>query len=169
MHRTLITAADLASHLGDPRWVVIDCRFDLANTAAGEEQYVAGHVPRARYAHLDRDLSGPKTGSSGRHPLPTVEEMAARFGAMGIGPETQVVAYDADSGMFAARLWWMLRYMGHDAVAVLDGGLARWVAEGSRAPARPRDAHTRDLRARRAGRLAVDGRPAERRPRRVAR
>lgn len=130
MHKTLLTPAALAPHLGDPTWVVVDCRFDLANPAWGEDQYLAGHVPGARYAHLDRDLSGVKTGTNGRHPLPTVADMAARFGAMGIGARTQVVAYDQDSGMYAARLWWMLRFMGHDAVAVLDGGLARWVAEG---------------------------------------
>lgn len=130
MHTTLIRPADLAPKLADPRWVVVDCRFDLANPAWGEEQYVAGHIPGARYAHLDRDLSGAKTGTNGRHPLPTVEQMSATFGALGITPETQVVAYDVDSGMYAARLWWMLRFLGHDAVAVLDGGFARWVAEG---------------------------------------
>jgi thiosulfate/3-mercaptopyruvate sulfurtransferase len=130
MHTTLIRPADLAPNLADPRWVVVDCRFDLANPAWGEEQYVAGHIPGARYAHLDRDLSGAKTGTNGRHPLPTVDQMSATFGALGIASHTQVVAYDADSGMFAARLWWMLRFLGHDAVAVLDGGFARWVAEG---------------------------------------
>ncbi|MDH4063760.1 MAG: sulfurtransferase [Acidobacteriota bacterium] len=130
MHTTLITPAELSTHLGNSRWVVVDCRFDLANTAWGEEQYAVGHIPGARYAHLDRHLSGAKTGTNGRHPLPTIDEMTTRFGAMGIGPDTQVVTYDADSGMYAARLWWMLRFMGHDAVAVLDGGLARWVAEG---------------------------------------
>lgn len=130
MHTTLIQPADLAPKLADSRWVVVDCRFDLANPAWGEEQYVAGHIPGARYAHLDRDLSGAKTGTNGRHPLPTVDQMSATFGALGIGPHTQVVAYDADSGMYAARLWWMLRFLGHDVVAVLDGGFARWVAEG---------------------------------------
>ena len=130
MHSTLIRPADLTPHLADPRWVVVDCRFDLANPASGEQQYLAGHIPGARYAHLDRDLSGAKTGTNGRHPLPTVEQMAATFGAMGIARDTQVVVYDADSGMYAARLWWMLRFLGHDAAAVLDGGFARWVAEG---------------------------------------
>lgn len=128
MYTTLITVPDLSKHLGDPRWVVIDCRFDLSNPKWGEEQYAIGHIPGARYAHLDRDLSGTKTGTNGRHPLPTVDEMVSRFGAMGVGPATQVVAYDANSGMYAARLWWMLRFMGHRAAAVLDGGLARWVA-----------------------------------------
>jgi thiosulfate/3-mercaptopyruvate sulfurtransferase len=130
MFNTLIRPADLAPHLGDPRWVIVDCRFDLADPGWGEAQYAVGHIPGARYAHLDRDLSGTKTGANGRHPLPTVDEMASRFGGMGIGPGSQVVVYDADSGMYAARLWWMLRFMGHDAAAVLDGGLARWIAEG---------------------------------------
>jgi thiosulfate/3-mercaptopyruvate sulfurtransferase len=130
MHPTLIDPSTLLQHLGRPAWVIIDCRFDLANPAWGEEQYLAGHVPGAQYAHLDRDLSAPKTGKNGRHPLPSPDEMAARFGRMGVGPDAQVVAYDNDSGMYASRLWWMLRFMGHDAVAVLDGGWARWVREG---------------------------------------
>jgi thiosulfate/3-mercaptopyruvate sulfurtransferase len=130
MYRTLIDPTHLATHVGTPEWIVVDCRFDLADPAKGEAQYLEGHIPGARYAHLDRDLSGAKTGTNGRHPLPTPDEMRARFGALGITAERQVVAYDADSGMFAARLWWMLRFMGHDAVAVLDGGFARWVREG---------------------------------------
>jgi thiosulfate/3-mercaptopyruvate sulfurtransferase len=109
---------------------VIDCRFDLADPPKGERQYLESHIPGARYAHLDRDLSGTKTGTNGRHPLPTADEMRARFGGFGIAPGTQVVVYDADSGMHAARLWWMLRFMGHEAVALLDGGFARWVGAG---------------------------------------
>ena len=128
--KTLIAPAELAPHLADDQWVVIDCRFDLADPGRGEDLYLQSHIPGARYAHLDRDLSGEKTGTNGRHPLPTAEQMRARFSALGITPGTQVVAYDADSGMYAARLWWMLRFMGHDAVAVLDGGLARWVRDG---------------------------------------
>jgi thiosulfate/3-mercaptopyruvate sulfurtransferase len=127
---TLIAPAQLAPHVADEQWVVVDCRFDLTDPRAGEEQYLAAHIPGARYAHLDRDLSGEKTGTNGRHPLPTAAEMRERFGGFGIGPGVQVVAYDGDTGMYAARLWWMLRYMGHDAVAVLDGGLARWMREG---------------------------------------
>lgn len=130
MHTTLIRPDALRAHIGRPDWRVVDCRFDLANPAWGEEQYLAGHIPGAIYAHLDRDLSGTKTGTNGRHPLPSHDEMARRFGAMGVGPGTQAVVYDADSGMHAARLWWMLRYMGHDAVALLDGGWARWTREG---------------------------------------
>ena len=130
MHTTLIDPSTLAPHLTDDRWVVVDCRFDLTAPEKGEQDYLDAHIPGARYAHLDRDLSGEKTGSNGRHPLPTAEQMRERFGAMGIGPRAQVVAYDADTGMYAARLWWMLRFMGHDAVAVLDGGLAHWVRDG---------------------------------------
>jgi len=130
MHTTLVEPATLAPHLADDSWAIVDCRFDLTDAGKGEAEYLDAHIPGARYAHLDRDLSGEKTGSNGRHPLPSAEQMRSRFGALGIGPDTQVVAYDADSGMYAARLWWMLRFMGHEAVAVLDGGFARWVREG---------------------------------------
>jgi len=130
MHKTLIDPATLAGNVTDPTWVVIDCRFDLTNPAKGEELYREGHIPGARYAHLDRHLSGAKTGTNGRHPLPDLEQINSNFSDLGISPGVQVVAYDADSGMYAARLWWMLRWMGHDAVAVLDGGLARWQRGG---------------------------------------
>jgi thiosulfate/3-mercaptopyruvate sulfurtransferase len=130
MFKTLIDTATLSQHLADDNWVVVDCRFDLTDPAKGEQLYLEAHIPRARYAHLDRDLAGDKTGRNGRHPLPTTEQMRARFGAFGIAPGKQVVAYDADNSMYAARLWWMLRYMGHEAVAVLDGGLAKWTREG---------------------------------------
>jgi thiosulfate/3-mercaptopyruvate sulfurtransferase len=130
MFKTLIESAALADRLSDDRWVVVDCRFDLADPPKGEQLYRQSHIPGARYAHLDRDLSGEKTGTNGRHPLPTPDQMRDRFGALGIGPGTQVVAYDGDNGMYAARLWWMLRFMGHEAVAVLDGGFGRWTGEG---------------------------------------
>ncbi len=128
-HHTLVGPADLEPHLDDPSWVVVDCRFDLTNEAWGAEQYALGHIPGAVYAHLGSDLSGEKTGANGRHPLPSVEAMTATFTRFGIGPDTQVICYDQDSGMYAARLWWMLRYLGHERVAVLDGGLARWIRE----------------------------------------
>lgn len=130
MFTTLITPDALTPHLADEDWVVIDCRFDLAAPARGEELYLEAHIPGARYAHLDRDLSGEKTGANGRHPLPTPGEMRDRFGGFGIAPGRQVVVYDAETGMHASRLWWMLRFMGHDAVALLDGGFARWTREG---------------------------------------
>jgi thiosulfate/3-mercaptopyruvate sulfurtransferase len=137
--RTLIDPSTLAAHLNDSRWVVIDCRFDLTDPSNGERDFGQGHIPGARYAHLDRDLSGPKTGTNGRHPLPTPEALRERFGALGIAPDSQVIAYDADTGVYASRLWWMLRWMGHDRVAVLDGGLARWEREGH--PVRPGSEH----------------------------
>ena len=130
MFKTLIDASTLAKHIGDPDWVIVDTRFDLADPAKGEQQYREAHIPGARYAHLDRHLSGPKTGTNGRHPLPDSEVLSRTLGELGISNNSQVVVYDADSSMYAGRLWWMLRWMGHDAVAVLDGGLARWQREG---------------------------------------
>ena len=130
MHTTLVSADTLAAHLDDPHWLIVDCRFDLAKTTAGEAAYHAGHIPGAVYAHLDRDLSSPITPSSGRHPLPDAERLAATLSAWGISAQTQVVAYDADNGMYASRLWWLLRWVGHRAVAVLDGGLKAWSAAG---------------------------------------
>lgn len=130
IHTTLVDTATLAAHLTDPAVAVVDCRFELARPDAGEAAYAAGHIPGAAYAHLDRDLSGPKTGSNGRHPLPAPAVLAATFGRLGIDASTQVIAYDQDNGMYASRLWWLLRWMGHDAVAVLDGGLAAWIADG---------------------------------------
>jgi thiosulfate/3-mercaptopyruvate sulfurtransferase len=130
MFTTLIDCATLSQHLRHPGWVIVDCRFDLTDPARGERMYYEAHIPGARYAHLDRDLSGTKTGRNGRHPMPSAEQMRERFGAMGIGPGVQVVAYDADTGMYAARLWWMLRFMGHEQAAVLDGGIAAWLRAG---------------------------------------
>jgi 3-mercaptopyruvate sulfurtransferase SseA len=122
MYNTLIDVTTLADHLDDPDWLVVDCRFSLADTVAGLRAYLAGHVPGAIYAHLDEDLSNPPVTDNGRHPLPAPEVLAARFARMGIGPATQVVAYDDANGMIAARLWWMLRYMGHEAAACWMGG-----------------------------------------------
>lgn len=130
---------NLAEHLDDPDWAIVDCRFDLMDAAAGEKAYLASHIPGAVYVHLDRDLSGPKspTGAGGRHPLPSPEHMIRIFGRLGIDAGTQVVAYDDTSGHYAARLWWMLRFMGHRGVALLDGGWPAWrdaglpVASGS--------------------------------------
>ena len=130
MYRTIVSTDQLAAHAGDTNWAIVDCRYDLNNETWGAEQYRAGHVPGAVYASLSHDLAGGKTGTNGRHPLPSAEAMKATFGRWGIAPGTQVVCYDQDNGMYAARLWWMLRYMGHDAVAVLDGGFAKWIAEG---------------------------------------
>ena len=128
--RTLISTAALALHLGDENVAIVDCRFKLDDVAWGEDAYTAGHVIGAVYAHLDRDLSGPKSGTNGRHPLPDPSTLADTFGRLGIASGVQVVAYDQDNGSFASRLWWMLRWLGHDAVAVLDGGFAKWTEEG---------------------------------------
>jgi len=131
MYTTLISTAQLAAHFDDPGFVIVDVRHDLAQPDTwGETQYRSGHIPGARFAHLDRDLSAPKTGANGRHPLPSPEAAATTYGRLGIGPDTQVVAYDQQQGMYAARLWWMLRRLGHDAVAVLDGGFDKWRREG---------------------------------------
>jgi len=119
----LVSADELAAH---PEWRVFDCRHDLKNTEYGRQAYARGHIPGAVFLHLDEDLSGAKTGRNGRHPLPEVAAFAARMSACGVDAETQVVAYDNEGGIFASRLWWMLRWLGHDKVAVLDGGLAGW-------------------------------------------
>jgi thiosulfate/3-mercaptopyruvate sulfurtransferase len=130
MHTTLVSATTLAQHLTDSHWLVVDCRFDLTQPAAGEAAYGAGHIPGAIYAHLDRDLSSSITPTSGRHPLPDPERFAATLSRWGVGADTQVIAYDADNGMYASRLWWLLRWVGHRAVAVLDGGFKAWTAAG---------------------------------------
>jgi len=130
-HSPLITAEQLRELMASAApLVILDASFDLADTAAGERSYREGHIPGARYVHLDDDLSAPKTGRNGRHPLPGREAFAARAGTWGIAPATQVVVYDRQQAMFAARPWWMLRWLGHAAVAVLDGGLAAWQSAG---------------------------------------
>jgi thiosulfate/3-mercaptopyruvate sulfurtransferase len=125
---TLIDAWTLHEHLADADWVVVDCRFALADPPLGREQYLAAHIPGAVYAHLKDDLSSAPVTDNGRHPLPSPAQMATLFTRLGIGEMTQVVVYDANNGANAARLWWMLHYMGHTAVAVLDGGWQAWQA-----------------------------------------
>ena len=126
MAATLIGTAELARHLNDEDWVSIDCRFDLARPEWGAQAWAAGHIPGALYAHLDRDLSGAHTPHSGRHPLPEPAALAATLSRSGIDERVQVVAYDQGPGTYAARLWWLLRWLGHLKVAVLDGGFAAW-------------------------------------------
>lgn len=126
-YTTLIDTATLHAHLNDPDWIVIDCRFNLMDTEAGRQAYMEGHLPGAHYAHLDEDLSSSITPTTGRHPLPDPAQLAQKLSEWGIDNHTQVVAYDDMGGMLAAaRLWWLLRWLGHEAVAVLDGGLAAW-------------------------------------------
>lgn len=127
---TLIDAATLQQHLGQADWCVLDVRHQLTDVDHGERAYKAGHIPGARFLHCDRDLSGEKTGSNGRHPLPDPVRFAAMLAEIGISQNSQVIVYDDAQGMIAGRLWWMLRWIGHDAVAVLDGGLASWLALG---------------------------------------
>ncbi|MFN0315373.1 MAG: sulfurtransferase [Burkholderiales bacterium] len=127
---TLIDAAVLAKHLDDPRFVIFDCRHDLAKPGWGSEEYAASHIPGARFAHLDKNLSGPKTGKNGRHPLPEPQSFARWLGDMGASNDSQIIGYDSTGGTYAARLWWMVRWLGHQRVAVLDGGWDAWVRSG---------------------------------------
>jgi thiosulfate/3-mercaptopyruvate sulfurtransferase len=137
-YTTLIGTAQLAQHLGDPAFVIVDVRHDLAHPERyGEEAYAKAHLPGAVFVHLDRDLCAAKTGRNGRHPLPTPEAAAAVFGRLGIDGARQVVVYDQRDGMYASRLWWMLRWLGHDKAAVLDGGFAKWLHEGRPVTAEP--------------------------------
>jgi thiosulfate/3-mercaptopyruvate sulfurtransferase len=126
----LIKTEELARHLDDPDWVVFDTRHELMDPEKGRKAYAAGHIPGAYFLHVDDDLAGRKTGTNGRHPLPPLDEFAAKINACGVTPRTQVVVYDDLSGNFAVRLWWMLRWLGHDKVALLDGGFPHWAKEG---------------------------------------
>lgn len=138
MYRSLINPEALRTHLADPGWLVVDCRYDLADPGAGRRAYLERHIPGAIYAHLHDDLSGaPAPGRGGRHPLPTPDQLTELFSRYGVDRDTQVVVYDAASGGIAGRLWWLLRYMGHEAVAVLDGGWTSWVAQGHPIDAAP--------------------------------
>jgi thiosulfate/3-mercaptopyruvate sulfurtransferase len=122
-YRTLIACAELQQMLdAGAALALLDCAFDLTDPDAGERAFAHAHLPGARYVHLERDLSGPRSGSNGRHPLPERGTLARRVGAWGIAPGVQVVCYDAQGMPYAARAWWLLRWLGHDAVAVLEGG-----------------------------------------------
>jgi len=127
---TLVSTDQLAQHLQDPQWVVFDCRFALTRPESGRQAYAKAHVPGARYAHLNEDLSGPITSTSGRHPLPDPVSLARKLGSWGVDQRKQVVVYDDSSGAMAVRLWWLLRWLGHDTVALLDGGLPAWIKQG---------------------------------------
>ena len=126
----LVDGATLEQHLGDASWVVFDVRHDLGNPGKGRAAYAEGHIPGACFLHLDEDLSAPKTGRNGRHPLPSPTDFAAKLNRCGVKPTSQVVAYDDSGGSYAVRLWWMLRWLGHERVAVLDGGWKAWIADG---------------------------------------
>jgi thiosulfate/3-mercaptopyruvate sulfurtransferase len=140
---TLISTAELARGIDDPDLAVVDCRYDLGDADAGERAYRAGHLPPAQYKHIDRHLAGVKTGANGRHPLPEASVLVATLGRAGIDTSTQVVAYDQSNGMWASRLWWLLQWLGHERVAVLDGGIDKWMRESraiTRDPPRVRPA-----------------------------
>ena len=138
--RTLIAPERLLHQLHTPGWVVVDCRHDLGNPDFGRAAYAKGHIPGAHFLHMDDELSGPRTGRNGRHPLPDPDTLARRLGEIGIDRNTQVVAYDDGGGMYAARLWWLLNWLGHHDAAVLDGGFQAWCSASaplSRTPATP--------------------------------
>lgn len=148
---TLVSADALRARLDDPRIVIVDCRHSLADVAAGRAAYEAGHIPEAIFADAETDLSGEKTGRNGRHPLPDPQRFGDFLRAHGAGDDTQLVAYDAGGDMFAARFWVLSRWIGHDAVAVLDGGFAAWQARGypiTDAPPRVRAAGSLTVRLR---------------------
>ena len=126
----LVNPRELHRHLQDPAWRMVDCRFELSAPGKGFEDYLDGHIPGAAYAHLDHDLAAPVTAETGRHPLPEPETFAGTLGRLGIEPRTHVAVYDQGGGAIAARLWWMLRWMGHGSVRLLDGGFAAWKREG---------------------------------------
>lgn len=128
---TLVSVGQLGEHLDHPGWVIVDCRFSLAEPDKGESEYRQGHIPGSYYAHLDRDLSSPVIpGVTGRHPLPEVSKLVEKIRAWGVSPNSQVIAYDHAGGGIASRLWWLLRWLGHEKVAVLDGGWKAWIQAG---------------------------------------
>ncbi|MGZ5043409.1 MAG: sulfurtransferase [Methylobacter sp.] len=129
-YTTLVSTDTLNQQLNNSNWVIVDCRFSLADTEAGAKVYRHGHIPNARYAHLDKDLSSAITNFTGRHPLPNFALLAKKLGDWGIINTSQVVAYDDAGGAFAGRLWWLLKCMGHDKVAVLNGGIKQWQKQG---------------------------------------
>ena len=128
--RILIDAKELEAKLGDPAWLAVDCRFDLGNPEAGRTAYLAEHIPGAVYMDLDRDLAAPIEAYTGRHPLPDAEGFARMLGDAGINNDHYVVVYDGGNGAVASRAWWLMRWLGHDRVRLLDGGFAQWQARG---------------------------------------
>ena len=127
---TLINPSQLAEHINNPQWIILDCRFTLTDTEAGRHAYQQGHIPGAHYVHLNEDLSASVTSTTGRHPLPHPELLASKLGAWGVNETKQVVVYDASFGAMAARAWWLLRWLDHHNVALLNGGFPRWQREG---------------------------------------
>ncbi len=126
---TIVSTEQLTHHLDDPTWLIFDCRFTLTNKDAGLAAYQTNHIPGARYAHLDEDLSGSVTDKSGRHPLPEVALLSEKLSRWGVDSGKQVVVYDDSFGAMAVKMWWLLRWLGHNNVALLDGGLPKWLKE----------------------------------------
>lgn len=129
-YTTLIEVEDVFAHLIDPDWVVVDCRFDLTNVEWGFKDYQQGHIPGSVYVHLDHDCSASPAPHTGRHPLPSPQEFASTLEKLGISNHSQVVTLDTSGGSFAARFWWMLKWLGHSSVAVLNGGWNAWKSAG---------------------------------------
>ena len=152
-HTTIVSTEELARHLDDPSWTILDCRHELVDPERGALDYRQSHIPGARFLHLDHDLSAPKTGANGRHPLPDPDRLRKTLEDAGVGDGSQVVAYDAQGGIMAARLWCLLRWLGHERAAVLDGGWSRWVAE--KRPSTAAVPQARSARLSRASRPAI--------------
>jgi len=129
-YRTLVSTEILKQHINNSNWIIIDCRFSLTDSESGAKAYRMGHIPNARYAHLNKDLSSAITKNSGRHPLPEFSLLTKKLGLWGITNKSQVIIYDDANGAFAGRLWWLLRCLGHDSVAILDGGINHWQQQG---------------------------------------
>jgi len=162
MFSTLIQPSEAFSHRNDPNWRFLDCRFRLGDIGEGRRLYETEHLPGALYLHLDEDLSGPIVpGETGRHPLPSKEDAVKLFGNLGIDEEVQVVVYDDMGGAIAARVWWMLQWLGHEAVAVLNGGITAWKAAGYDVssevpPVKPRPFQAKESKKRRLSAEEVD-------------
>lgn len=133
----LVSGAELEAHLADPAWLVLDCQHDLMNHAFGRQSYAREHIPGAHFVSMEDDMAGTKTGANGRHPLPAVADLEALFSRLGVTAGTQVVCYDSANNNYAGRVWWTLRWLGHDQVAVLDGGLGKWRADARPTTASP--------------------------------
>jgi thiosulfate/3-mercaptopyruvate sulfurtransferase len=155
-YTTLVDAATLAQHLDDPSWVVVDCRHALTDFALGRRLYDEAHIPGAFFADVEHDLAGAHTGSNGRHPLPRADDFVAYLRGIGVNDDTQIVAYDAGGDMFAARVWFLCRWIGHDACAVLDGGYTAWTAAGYPVTAQAPSPRTGTIVARPRPELVVD-------------
>jgi len=124
---TIVSAEQLAAHLNDPDWIIFDCRFTLTNTEAGRASYQQGHIPGAHYVHLDDDMSSAVTPTSGRHPLPDIPLFSEKLSAWGVDSGKQIVVYDDSFGSMAVKMWWLLRWLGHDNIALLNGNWQMWV------------------------------------------